>query len=284
MFSPLSFITFECFFAFLLTSIPYIYLFIVRAMKNHFSFLFPVLPLLLLFLSVSMLFSGCIIDLKTVSGSSDMESKSYSYTGFSRIQLSQTFQVDVYPSDDFRVEVEFNRNLSDLLVVEMRDNTLVLGLQQGYQYKNLKLRARVYAPQITDVMASGATVVRLQNIRVPRFSLSLSGASGVEGALRVEEQLKIDASGASSIILEGSAESAIMAFSGASKFLGKQFNVRRLFEVKGSGAGQITVCTEGEIRAGLSGACALYYYGNAEVASQQLSGASVLKRLGDMPE
>ena len=253
-------------------------------MKKHSSWLFPLLPLFLLLLTAILLVPGCIVDFQTVTGSSDMETRNYSLSDFSRIQLSQTFRVEVYPADEYRVEVEFNRNLSDLLVVEKRDNTLVLGLQQGYQYRNQKLRARVYAPQITDVMASGATEVQLQNIRVPRFSLSLSGASEVKGMLRVEEQLKIDASGASSITLEGRAESAILAFSGASKFLGQQFKVRRSFEVEGSGAGQITVCTEGQIRAGLSGACALYYYGNAEVVSQQLSGASVLKRLGNMPE
>lgn len=253
-------------------------------MNKHFSFIFCVVPLLILFFSASMLLSSCMIDLKTLSGSSEMENRSYSFADFSRIQLSQTFQVDVYPSDDFRVEVEFNRNLSELLVVEKRENTLFLGLEQGYQYKNLKLRAKVYAPQITDVLASGATVVRLQNIRAPRFLLSLSGASEVKGVLRVDKQLKIDASGASAINLEGGAESAIFSFSGASKFLGQQFRVRRLFELEGSGAGQITVCSEGQIRADLSGACALYYYGNAEVSSQQLSGASVLKRLGDMPE
>ncbi len=276
----------------------------------------------ILFLGFVLLFSGCVIERGVISGSEQLSRQDFPLTGFQRISLSSLFQVEVFLSDTYRVEVECNDNVLDLLDVVKRDETLVLAVKPGYQFKEVTLKAVVYLPMLIGIDASGASRVQLHDIRAPRFSGSLSGVSKMEGILWVDKEMQVEASGASVVLLGCKAETAKLSFSGtskwagkldvedaleveasgaslvalqgraatgrislsgASKFSGSEFLFVRSAEVDASGAGSITLCTNGLLEAELSGASALYYYGNAEVVKRQISGASSVKRSGEMP-
>lgn len=277
----------------------------------------------LLFCGLVLLFSQCVIDRKTLVGSAQLEKREFPVSGFHRISLSSLFQAEVYPSENYRVEVECNSNLVDLLIVEQKDDALVLALRPDYQFKDVTVRAVVYMPQLIGIQGSGVTRAYLHDIRTSGFSGSLSGISKLEGNLQVEDALQLNASGASSVFLEsraasakvslsgtskydgvlnvegsvemdasgassfvvkGRSETGRISLSGASKFSGSSFLFVRSADVGASGASSVTLCTNGEISADLSGASSLYYYGDAVVVKKETSGASSVKRLGEMPQ
>lgn len=276
----------------------------------------------ILLLGFVLLFSGCVMDRVVISGSEQLVRQDFPLNGFYRISLSSLFQVEVFPSDTYRVEVECNDNVLDLLDVVKRDETLVLAVKPGYQFKEVTLKAVVYLPVLIGIDASGASRVQLHDMRAPRFfgslsgvskmegnlwvdegmqveasgasvvllgckaetaKLSFSGTSKWEGKLDVEEALEVQASGASLVALQGRASAGGLSLSGASKFSGSQFLFVRSAGVDASGAASITLCTNGQLHAELRGASALYYYGDAEVVKRQISGASSVKRSGEMP-
>jgi len=276
----------------------------------------------LLFCGFVLLFSQCVMDRKTLVGSAQLEKREFPVSGFRRISLSSLFQVEVYPSENYRVEVECNSNLTDLLIVEKKDDALVLALRPDYQFKDVTVRAVVYLPQLIGIQGSGATRAYLHDIRTSGFSGSLSGISKLEGNLQVDDVLQLnasgasvvllesragtaklslsgtskydgklnvegpaemEASGASSFVLQGRSETGRISLSGASKFSGSSFVFVRSAAVDASGASSATLCTDGELSADLSGASSLYYYGDAEVVKKETSGASSVNRKGEMP-
>jgi len=260
--------------------------------------------------------TGCNT-LPPIKGSNDTATVTLDLADFEEVQLSSTFRAEIIQADKFKVEITCNSNLKEYLDVKTQNNTLKVKLKSGHSYNNTKLRAKIHMPVLSEVKTSGVSRAKFKNFKCENLTLDCSGASGVDGSvkvkneltidnsgvatieidgvthkaeiessgasklygkLKIKDKLVIDASGTSMLDLEGSAHDAKFDFSGASNLSGKNMTVNQNSDIECSGTSTVTITANGKINADLGGASKVNYYGKGTVEHQDVSGVSSINK------
>ncbi len=229
-------------------------------------------------LLVSVLFFVGCNSMIRVDGSDELTEIQFDYKDFHSLDVSNSFKVEIIKSDDFKVFVTCNDNLEEHLDVKLNGNILSLGLTPGYYYGNNTLSAKIYLPEVKKIKASGASVIKAQDLKADNLEIDLSGASKFTSSVNVAS-LTVEGSGASVINIKGTAQDATVDLSGASSFKGKEMLVSNNLSVDCSGASSVKLTANGTIKADASGASSFYCYGNGSIVKQDSSGASVIKKI-----
>ena len=242
------------------------------------------ISLIAVLVAVTLAATACIEvsvnDRRSIHASGDIETLVYDFSGFDAVAIADAFSAEITAGDQFAVEVEVDHNLRDHLEVEVRNGELRIGLDGRARARgDVVRRVRITMPALSGLDVSGASRVALQGFDDPGGALdaSLSGASELRGDL-VTADLRATLSGASNLQLVGSAESAALDLSGASRARLGAFEAVSL-EAALAGASNADVAVSerlGPLR--LSGASSLHYAGDPIVANVQTSGASTIGR------
>jgi len=242
--------------------------------------------------------TGCIITGagSLVNGSGNLETREIEISGFDRINISHTFQVEITRSNSFGVSITADDNLDEYLDVEKNGSTLNLGLKDNHSYTNVTLRAMVSLPDIyrlelsgasradisgftfshtVNFQLSGASHLELADIETGDASFNISGASKLSGALEIPKADMV-VSGASTAELSGSAEDIEINASGASRLNLIDFPAVDA-DVNLSGASSARIAVSGILNAELSGASRLTYAGSPSLGDINVFGGSTVQ-------
>jgi len=265
----------------------------------------------LLCLSLVPLLSGCYV----AAGSGQVETRAFNIDGFTRVSVGSAFEADVSYAETYDVSVTADANLFNYVEVVRRGNTLHIGLKPRIALRHGTLQAVVTLPYLEgidasgaskvsvagftdaarfDAEASGASRLTLDALTLGNSKFDISGASQVElvdlhtgdadfevsGASRVNGVLvmrngDLDASGASQIILRGSAGALKIDGSGASNLELDGFPAADV-EMSLSGDSRGSVAVSGQLDLDISGASTLYYTGSPRLGRVEVTGASTL--------
>jgi hypothetical protein len=214
----------------------------------------------------------------SIAGSGKVVSKSFSFDSFSRVVVSNRFIVNLSRSDQEKVTVRIDDNLVNHLDVRVSNEILTIGLRPRTAVHRATLEADVAVPTLSGIDLNGASRMHITDSLVGQaLSLSVSGASSLDGPIRVEE-VKADLSGASRASLTGTAGRLVLDGNGASNLGGIDLKVDAL-EVDLSGASEATVSVTNTVSASLSGASNLKYHGTPEFTKRDTSGASSISAI-----
>jgi hypothetical protein len=214
-----------------------------------------------------------------VNGSGRIVTEDFDIRGFSRVDISHAFRVELVQSSSYKVVVRVDDNLQQHLRIEKRGETLVIGLKpyRSYNLRNATMEAEVHLPDLRGIEASGASDVRISGFSSARdFDVDLSGASYLDGEITARE-VRIEASGASRVRLRGKAEDLRLGVSGASNLDLEDFPAQNA-DIELSGASEVGVVLSGTLDVEASGASRLYFGGSPTMGRIDLSGASSIKR------
>ncbi len=192
---------------------------------------------------------------KKTKGSGHVSTEARDITGFSGVDVSGVFQVDITSQKDFAVEVEADDNLLPLIKTEVRDGMLHIETERRISTNN-GLKIRISAPDISKINASGVARVNLVNVNNNELRSYTSGAAKttVSG---VTAKLLAEVNGASSLDAESlRAEAA---------------------EVDASGASSASIFATDELSSDASGASKIVYSGSPANIKKNSSGASTIK-------
>jgi hypothetical protein len=191
----------------------------------------------------------------TITGSKDIVTRSFDYQGFSAIDASHGFRLEVTEGNTYSIMVSVDDNVVDRLNVKKDGDTLVVGLDQG-NYEFLSLEAKIIMPTLNSLEFSGGVYGDVSGFSSTHdFSLDLSGGSAVT-IVGTGGDLKIDASGGSRLFL--------------SEFIVDDVDA----ELSGGSSGSVYV--GGRLDADVSGGAHLDYYGDPELGKiDTSSGASI---------
>jgi len=227
-----------------------------------------------------------------------MGTKDFNITDFDRIKIEEAFEFEISRSDSFKVSLAAD-DYSHLRVEKVGDTLLVKrqGIEWFAPFRS-RPRVTVTLPVLKElnisgashgkfenfqskdsltVIVSGASTVEAQNISSGKLDVKISGASRLSGEISAENDMKLDASGASKIELAGTAGSAEMTVSGASKVELGKFPVQAA-NMDVSGASNAFINLNGRLDANVSGASTLCWSGSPIMGNIQTSGASNLRR------
>ncbi len=195
-------------------------------------------------------------NLNGVQGSGTTKSEKREIAGFKEVDASGAITLEIVAQKGFSVEVEADDNLLQYIKTEVSGDTLKVFTKDRISPKT-KLLVKISMPELTSLDVSGASGATISNVKTDLLKLEASGASKIKidgEATRLES----DASGASGIDAEGlKVENA---------------------DVEASGASNTTVLAINELKADSSGASTIYYTGEPKSVSPKTSGASSVKK------
>jgi hypothetical protein len=217
--------------------------------------------------------SGCT---RTVSGSGTVTSTPVPVSPFSRLEVSNAFDVNVSFGDKENITLRVDDNIVGHLDVGVSDGTLHVGLESGMSVRDATLHADVTARTLSSIRISGASEVHLSNVLTgERVEVVVSGAGRLDGTAHVD-LAKLELSGASNAKLSGSAGRLEVTESGASQLDTVDLDVSDL-AIDLSGASTADGSVTGTISAGVSGASSLRYRGSPTFTRREVSGGSSIE-------
>lgn len=136
------------------------------------------------------------------------------------------------------------------------DGQKLIVTSRGTMRPTDKVRVRLTSSGLTAAALRGAVALRASNINAPEFFL--------------------DATGATSTTLDGTAGALTASMSGASRLHAEKFQTRTT-EVAISGAGKADVVATEKLRAAISGAGKVSYGGNPKTVEKRVAGAGSIR-------
>ena len=253
-------------------------------------------PLILtVILIAAALFPGCAL-----TGSS-VVTEEKDFTGFTDIDVGSIFEVDITRSDSFSINISADESLLDYVDVSQVGGRLSISLQPRQVFTDFTLQARTLKAEITmplllglnlsgastgtvsgfksandfNLDISGASSLKMTDIEVGAAELAISGTGKISGDMKARDT-KLAVSGASQVELVGSANTAVLNASGASKIDLTNFTLGYA-SISLSGASEATVNVKERVDIVVSDASRLYFLGNPTMGNISVTGASTVK-------
>jgi hypothetical protein len=185
-------------------------------------------------------------------GSGNIQTEKRNVSEFKTVDVGGAFIVEITAQKDYSLEVEADDNLLQFIKTEFDGETLRIETERKISSSN-PVKIRIFAPDIENLQISGASKVSIVNLN--------------------NESLNVGSSGASKISCEGKTNNLTVDMSGASKFEGENLNAENV-SVDASGASKAVVFVKNDLKADLSGASKVIYFGNPTNIEKKTSGAS----------
>jgi len=198
---------------------------------------------------------------------------------FNGIEVSSSFDVYISQSQQAAVAVSAgNAAWVDQITTEVRNGILYVGFNnKGGDWNNKNLKAYISVAALNKIRASGACDVYIEGeLKAEDLELEISGSSDFRGKLRVNN-LRLTASGSSDYYLDGVATNAKINVSGSSDV--KAFELETDFcDVNASGASDVSITAQKELKVKASGSSDVNYKGNATIREISTNGSSDVKK------
>jgi hypothetical protein len=225
--------------------------------------------------------SGCdaisLIGLPSIQGSGVAKDENRAVDAFHAVDAANAVQVNVTVKAGAtpRLKISGDDNLVPLVESVVRDGTLVLRLKENSSISpKLPLLAEVVTGDLDRVEASGASNVKVKGeVKVDQFTATSSGAASVSVESIASSKAVASATGASHVVLLGTAKSLKVDASGASEVKAESLDVEDA-EVSISGASNATLRAKNSVAGDVSGASSLNLLGRPARNSVSTSGAS----------
>ena len=229
--------------------------------------------IMILGLMIVVLLSGCVPT--TLTGSGNVVTQEESITGFDKVDISHSFDVDISQGESFNVVIRVDDNLVEHLQVVKQGSTLKIGLKpnRDYTIRNATMEAEVTMPELTRLDLSGASHATITGFESKKgFVVDLSSASSLHGDIETGD-ISIDLSSSSEMTLTGSGGDVTIDISSSSELDLSEFPVVNA-RVEASSASTATVNASGRLDVDASSASNVYYLGNPTMGDIDTSSES----------
>lgn len=191
--------------------------------------------------------SGCHMGVK---GSGLRRTEKRDVGSFSAIDVSGMLHVEVTCQKPVSLEIEGDDNLLSLIQTEVVNNVLQIKSTKNYHSRE-PIVVRLSVPSLDRIESTGATRVRVSDLKNDRFEIHSSGVVNVS-ATGQTKTLEIDETGAGTIDTHNlRAQSVSVSVSGAA---GVDVYASEQLDVTVSGAAHVTYSGDPTVRKNVSGA------------------------------
>lgn len=218
-----------------------------------------------------LLSAGCVMN--GIPGSGRIVTKDIPCGAFDRVQVDNTFQVDVTQGPGYSLLVSADDNLWDYVDIYNIGGILHVGMKSG-NYQNAHLTAKITLPRLAAIEVNGAASAQLHSIEDPdgRIDIRAGGASSLDGEVRCRE-IHVGVTGAATVSLRGGAEEMTLDVDGASHARLEQFHTR-FTRARVADAADASIFASRELEFEVTGAAHFTYAGHPMIRRAESSGAS----------
>jgi hypothetical protein len=188
-----------------------------------------------------------------IKGSGVAKTEKREVGAFKGVEVGGALKIEVTCQKAQGVEITADDNLLRYIKTEVRDGVLHIGTA-GVQFSASKTpRIIVTLPELNRVGVSGASQMKVANLKTDDFKINLSGAAQLD--------------------VSGTAQLVDANLSGACRLDGKDLKAANV-DINASGASNADVYASAELKAEASGASKIHYYGSPQSVSPRANGAS----------
>ena len=166
-----------------------------------------------------------------------------------------------------------------VIKAEVRDSVLYIETSNQIPVDDVMIDFSITSPYLRKLTVYGASKIETAENQVlaqPNFALDLNGAAEADLQLQVNT-LTVDAKGASSLELQGTAESAHITIAGAGELDAESFVVQDM-HINCAGASVAEVHAQRELWAQAAGASKITYKGNPTIKQNMAVGGSFIRK------
>jgi hypothetical protein len=229
----------------------------------------------ILFIALAVL-AGCTPT--TITGSGNVVTQEEAITNFDKVDISNSFDVDISQGESFSVIIRVDDNLVEHLQVVRQDSTLKIGLKpnRNYTIRDATMEAEVTMPELTGLDLSGSSQANITGFKSTKDLLvDLSSASSLQGDIEAGD-IGIDLSSSSEMILVGSGGDLTIDVSSSSELDLSEFAAVNA-SVDASSASSAIVNVSGKLDVEASSASYVYYLGDPTMGEINTSSESFVE-------
>ena len=209
-----------------------------------------------------------------VVGTGDVVTESRDVSGFTGVSSAISADIELRQSSTFKVSIEGQKNIIDLVEMEVKDGTLKLRFKKGYSMsykKNLKIQ--IDAPSFAYLGMSGSGDVRASGaLSGERLDISISGSGDFDLTQLAYTDVKVSISGSGDVDLGGTTERAELSISGSGDLKAKGLKAQTV-RCRVSGSGDVSCFAAKELDALVSGSGDISYSGSPASVKKKVSGS-----------
>lgn len=212
-------------------------------------------------------------------GSGSIISEERTVNSFTKIEVSNSADVEIIKGDTLKVEVSDYENLLDNISVETVNGKLEIKNKPfRIHLRNSKAKITITIPNVlTEIVISGSGNVTINDGLANTATLKISGSGNIHADSTVDQtSVNLSISGSGDIEMAGNTESVSANISGSGNI-----NCGNLTSVTASctisGSGNITVNASETLNGHISGSGDIKYYGNPAI-STDISGSGSIRK------
>lgn len=226
-----------------------------------------------------MLFFACKGIFNKVKGTGPMETEIRSLKDFKGVQLGASADVYMTQAADFKVTVEAQKNIAELLETSVEGGILKIYFKKSAGNVDYdKLIVHVEAPlfESVDLLGSGNMVAQ-NAFKGDKLSLSITGSGDVRVKDATYNSIKAELSGSGDLEVGGTAESSDLSLSGSGDVHAQNLKSKKA-DVSITGSGDIDCQVETTMDASVTGSGDIHYKGDPSVKSRITGSGSIEKK------
>ncbi len=209
-------------------------------------------------------------------GSGNIIKETRQVSSFHGIEAGSAFSIIVKKGDVQNLQIETDDNIMPLIKSKVKDGVLELSTKGSINNAS-SFKVNITVAHLDKVDISGACKLSSPDrFDEQDIEIDASGASKLIFKVKTNH-LDIDASGASTVILTGFANNADMEVSGASKLKAYELEINTA-DIDCSGASHAYINAKESLKGESSGASSITYMGNPKIVDIETSGAGSVGR------
>lgn len=228
--------------------------------------------LIMIFLSVTL--GSCVFDDwdQGVSGNGNVIEESRDISGFKGVLVSSGIDVYLSEGNDFKVMVEADENLMEVILTELKGSMLFVGTERYGIRRARSKKVFVTLPELEKLKISSAgDCVGQTPFNCKDLDLSISSAGDLSLEVNAD-RIFLDLNSSGDARIEGTANLLKVSLSSAGDLNAFDLKAKKV-DVDVSSAGSASVFATDEISMNVSSAGKIYYMGDAEVIRSRTSSA-----------
>jgi hypothetical protein len=211
-----------------------------------------------------------------IEGEGPIVSEKRAIDGFDKIELEASANVLIHQSDEFKIEIEGQQNILDILRTRLRGNTLVIEYDKACVMNTRSLEIYISMPVIKEIQIDGSGDVESDDkFTADEFYAGISGSGSID--LEVSAKvIEADINGSGSIYLSGETEEFYSVIRGSGDIKASRLRAN-MAKAKISGSGNTYIHVIDELRAHINGSGNLNYSGNPTIDFNNNGSGNVRK-------
>lgn len=201
-------------------------------------------------------------------------------SGIDAVSLESIGNLEIIQGEKESLVVEAESNLIEYMTFDTSGSKLRIGLKSGYSFDpQAQIQYTLTVKELKQIEVSGIGKVKMGNLVTNQLDVDGSGVTSIMIENLQAESLTLEVSGTSKAEITGVVSELNVEASGASQFLGDDLE-SQVASVEASGAAKVTVWVTEELEVDASGAGNVSYFGRPQVNSST-SGAGSVRNAGD---